>query len=169
MREEGPTPKERRDLGESEFIDMLHIARTNPFMCASAGKQGKRKSEDSYLITQYMVSALWCLQWHVIARVDDMVNLKVVNLSCAPGVEHAIRMKMKWSKNISRKKDAPNQIILGSMDSRMCPILSMAFYFAVLLNDGPTRRAVVNGCLENGGCFRQMAAQRFDQVMLATS
>ncbi|CAK4169124.1 unnamed protein product [Aphanomyces euteiches] len=35
---------------------------------------------------------------------------------------------MSWLKNISEERDAPEQIILGSMDPLLCPLLNFAVH-----------------------------------------
>jgi hypothetical protein len=38
---------------------------------------------------------------------------------------------MRWSKNITEERDAPEQIILGSIDPRICPLLNLATFLEV--------------------------------------
>ena len=38
---------------------------------------------------------------------------------------------MRWSKNITEERAAPEQIILASMDARACPLLNLAVYLEV--------------------------------------
>ena len=33
--------------------------------------------------------------------------------------------KVRWSKNITQERDTPEQIILGSIDIHLCPLLNL--------------------------------------------
>ncbi|KAG9408721.1 hypothetical protein AC1031_020567 [Aphanomyces cochlioides] len=39
---------------------------------------------------------------------------------------------MRWSKNILEERESPHQILLGSMDERLCCLLSLAVYIELL-------------------------------------
>ncbi|ETN07720.1 hypothetical protein PPTG_13046 [Phytophthora nicotianae INRA-310] len=41
---------------------------------------------------------------------------------------------MRWSKNIHEERDAPEQIVLGSMDPKMCALLNLAVYIETSTN-----------------------------------
>jgi hypothetical protein len=43
----------------------------------------------------------------------------------------ALSIQMVWSKNIHEERDAVHQIVLGSMDYRLCPLIAMGLYLAV--------------------------------------
>ncbi|ETP47971.1 hypothetical protein F442_06230 [Phytophthora nicotianae P10297] len=42
--------------------------------------------------------------------------------------------QMRWSKNIHEERDAPEQIVLGSMDPKMCALLNLAVYIETSTN-----------------------------------
>ncbi len=121
VRREGVESSARRPFENSEFLSLL---------CVNLkGGLNDRQEEVSYLC-----HALWCWQYQLIARLDDMTNLKLSEIK--PNIHHpfALSIQMVWSKNIHEERDAVNQIILGSMDYCMCPLIAMGMYFAVHLS-----------------------------------
>jgi hypothetical protein len=75
-----------------------------------------------------MVCCVIALQWHLIARIDDMMKFAFSNLTA--NIQHSFTMlaKLRWSKNIGEERDAPEQIMMGSMCSLICPILNLGIY-----------------------------------------
>ncbi|KAG3062624.1 hypothetical protein PC122_g19201 [Phytophthora cactorum] len=55
---------------------------------------------------------------------------------------------MRWSKNIQEERDAPEQIVAGSMDPKMRAILNLAVYIESPTN--VTSSEVLYGNLKNG-------------------
>ncbi|ETO84830.1 hypothetical protein F444_01297 [Phytophthora nicotianae P1976] len=103
VRREGVQPAARRPIEYEEFINLLDQVH-------SSNDKGAIK---------YLVSAVLTLQWHLIARIDDMMTMKFDSFSCSihhPGTLHC---QLRWSKNISEERDAPEQIVLGSMNHRV--------------------------------------------------
>lgn len=52
-------------------------------------------------------------------RTDITANLEHPQTLCA---------QMRWSKNITEERESPRQILLGSMDEKMCVLLNRAIY-----------------------------------------
>jgi hypothetical protein len=73
------------------------------------------------------------LQFHLIARMDDVCNLESSDLR-----EHetfgafALQTQVAWSKNVIEERDCPPQIILGANDPDFCSLLSLAGYLESL-------------------------------------
>lgn len=69
---------------------------------------------------RYMVGSVLTLQWNVVASIDDMMKLKFSDF--VPNIQNPMTLlcRMRWSKNIAEERDAPEQIVFGSMDPRMC-------------------------------------------------
>lgn len=124
-RGKGVKSKARRNFEFEEFREFINLNL----------KTANRRSQ------KFLVNALWRMQFQLIARSDDMLHLEVPNLSIHPEHEFALKCKMKWSKNIFREDKCPDQIILGSLDDRLCPLLGLAAHYAVYLfeNDTPSR------------------------------
>ena len=68
------------------------------------------------------------MQWHLIARINDIMKSKFENISGNTQNNFTLLCKMRWSKNITEECEAPEQVILGSMDKRLCPLLNLAVF-----------------------------------------
>ena len=120
VRQQGVQSSATRPIEYQELMSLLKILRT---------EQDAEKG--------YMVCCVICLQWHLIARIDDMMKFQLNNLMF--NVQHPFTMlsKLRWSKNISEEREAPEQLILGSMEPLLCPILNLAIYLELRSHDSP--------------------------------
>ncbi|KAG1698399.1 hypothetical protein DVH05_014941, partial [Phytophthora capsici] len=73
---------------------------------------------------RFLVGSVLTLQWHICARIDDMMKLQFSNFSPNLQYPSTLLFKTRWSKNIREERDAPEQIIVGSMDPKMCALLN---------------------------------------------
>ncbi|ETK73968.1 hypothetical protein L915_19155 [Phytophthora nicotianae] len=112
VRREGVQSAARRPIEYEEFINLLDQVH-------SSNDKGAIK---------YLVSAVLTLQWHLIARIDDMMKMKFDSFSCSIHHPGALHCQLRWSKNISEERDAPEQIVLGSMNPRVCVLLNLAVH-----------------------------------------
>ena len=64
----------------------------------------------------------------MIGRVDDMLQLKTSDFYANTNFDFSLSSKLKWSKNIIEERESPEQIILASSDSLVCPFLNLAIY-----------------------------------------
>jgi hypothetical protein len=62
---------------------------------------------------KYPMMALW--QYHLIGRVDDVLNFKVVDPRGHGDYDLALKTRVRWSKNMMEERQCPPQILLGSM------------------------------------------------------
>ncbi|KAH9090707.1 hypothetical protein LEN26_018858 [Aphanomyces euteiches] len=118
VRKQGVATKARRPIEFTEFLNALKII---------------RQSDEFSEIDRYRLGSIITLQWHLIARVDDMMKLRVGDFSFNPNHHFTLLCQMRWSKNITEEREAPRQIILGSMDDRLCPLLNLAIYLETQL------------------------------------
>ncbi|EEY68656.1 uncharacterized protein PITG_18596 [Phytophthora infestans T30-4] len=112
VRREGAESKARRAVEFAEFLNLLLLVRA------------RWKSDDS----SYLVSSVLKLQWHICARIDDMMKLQFANLSPNTQYPSTLLLQMRWSKNIHEERDAPEQIIIDSLDPKMCVLLNLAVF-----------------------------------------
>nr|KAE8923624.1 hypothetical protein PF009_g26130 [Phytophthora fragariae] len=112
VRRQGVQSAARRPIEYEEFVNLLTLVR------AAQGKGALK----------YVVSSVLTLQWHMITRIDDMMQLKFESFS--PNVQHprSLLCQLRWSKNISEERDAPEQILLGSLDPPVCVLLNLAVH-----------------------------------------
>eukprot|EP00957_Ditylum_brightwellii_P173337 13197548-Ditylum_brightwellii.AAC.1 len=73
---------------------------------------------------KYVLSALLLLVMQMIAWLDDAAHLRKGTLMVYLEFNFALPACMRWSKNISEERDAPHQIMLGSMNANVDILLS---------------------------------------------
>jgi len=85
-------------------------------------------SRDNCVVTKYGVAAQMNFQFHLMARLDDTCNVPRENLETHPNFPFALKTRLNWAKNCNEERDAPWQIILGSVDSSFCVLISLALW-----------------------------------------
>ena len=78
--------------------------------------------------TVYLLLAVMTLQWHLIGRIDDVMELVTTTIQKSLPHPFCLQLKMRKSKNIRSERDMPTQILFGSMDPLVCPLLNLAVY-----------------------------------------
>ena len=68
-----------------------------------------------------VMAAILTLQWQLVAWIDDVTKLAKSTLQCNYRFPYALNVHMVWSKNINEEREAPTQILFGSMDPLICP------------------------------------------------
>ena len=71
---------------------------------------------------------MFCLQWQIIGRIDDVMKLTKSTLLFNPREPSTLNIKLNWSKNIREERDCPTQIVFGAMDPLVCPLLNLAIW-----------------------------------------
>ena len=72
--------------------------------------------------------SLISLQWHTISRIDDMCHFRTDDLSNNPSFQFALCCQLRWSKNIMEERDSPQQLVLASMDPKVCVLMNLVHY-----------------------------------------
>ena len=57
-----------------------------------------------------------------------MMKLRVNDITANLEHPESICVQMRWSKNITEERESPRQIVLGSLDERMCVLLNLAIF-----------------------------------------
>jgi hypothetical protein len=85
--------------------------------------------------TSAALALKWCqlsvmmnMQWQLMARMNDTINLKFETVITNLSFIFAINCKMRWSKNITDERDAPDQVLFGSMEEYICPLLNLGLF-----------------------------------------
>jgi hypothetical protein len=100
VRGQGSPSNAKRPLRQNEFIKTLELFRQQD------NWNHRRK---------YPMMALW--QYHLIGRVDDVLNFKVVDPRGHGDYDFPKKTRrVRWSKNVMEESQCPPQIPLGSMD-----------------------------------------------------
>ena len=76
----------------------------------------------------YMVAAFFIFQYHLIARLDDIANFSLNDLTSNIEFNFALNSKMCWSKNVMEECNSPEQIIFGARDPNYCAQLGLAIH-----------------------------------------
>jgi hypothetical protein len=112
VRKQGKKSNAKRDMKRAEFKKTLRMLE------AARG-----------FSNQYKTTAMLKLQFHLIARMDDICNLETADLREHEQFgEFALQTQVAWSKNVNEERDCPPQIILGANDSDFCPLIGLAGY-----------------------------------------
>ena len=74
----------------------------------------------------FFLTAVLCLQWQIIGRIDDVMKLAKSTLLFNSREPSTLNIKMNWSKNIREERDCPTQVLFGAMDPLVCPLLNLA-------------------------------------------
>jgi hypothetical protein len=80
------------------------------------------------MLWRYGMSAMINFQFHVIGRIDDTTPVLDDHLRVHNSFPNCLKTKLNWSKNVEDERDAPWQIVMGSMDTMYCVLVSMAVW-----------------------------------------
>ena len=98
VRKQGVSSKARRALLHEEFKSTI------------ATVQGHKRTSDGAStepIWNYGVQASMCLQFHLIARIDDTMRVKMENFKRSATFSYLLQIRLNWSKNVHEERDAP--------------------------------------------------------------
>jgi hypothetical protein len=104
-------PQARQDLTENEFRCVLDfLVNMATFM---------------HLV---VVTCMCVLQFHLIGRGDGICHLKINQLEPHHDYDFALKLMVKWSKNVMDERGCPPQILLGACDPDFCVLLHLSLY-----------------------------------------
>ena len=112
VRGQGVNSHARRPVEWEEFVSLLVLCHimfaTSPLMLAMLG--------------------ILSVQWQLIGRIGDMMKLEKSTMSFNLQYPFTLTIKMCWSKNIQEERESPVQMLFGSMDPLICPLLNLAAF-----------------------------------------
>jgi HEPN domain-containing protein len=85
---------------------------------------------------KYMVPTAMKFQYAMVARLDDTCQFKEEDLKPNPQFPFSLLCRMCWSKNVLEERDAPDQVLLGSMDPKYCILLALGIFLEVWTEAG---------------------------------
>mmetsp|Transcript_14743 Transcript_14743/g.17443 ORF Transcript_14743/g.17443 Transcript_14743/m.17443 type:complete len:191 (-) Transcript_14743:467-1039(-) len=85
---------------------------------------------------RFTVAAFFIFQYNVIARLDDIANFSIPDLTPNTEFNFALNSKMCWSKNVLEERDSPEQIIFGARDPNYCAQLGLAIHLDTVIEAG---------------------------------
>jgi hypothetical protein len=116
----GVVSQARRALTIAEFRELVRIAQ-----------------RDDSIALKLRLPTMSKFQLHLIARIDDTAHVLSQELNIHPHFpSFALQVRLRWTKNCLEERDAPEQIILGSMDHDFCVIAALAVYLQHSLEFG---------------------------------
>ena len=130
VRKQGAKSMTRRPMVGKEFQNMHKILR-------EAGGDDERTTTHASLWKRYGISAMVNFQFHLIARIDDSTQVIIEHIRVHDKFAHALKARLNWSKNVQDERDAPFQIVLGSLDPMYCVLCSLALWLELNLKMYP--------------------------------
>ncbi len=121
VRKQGVLSKAKRLLTEDLFRRMQNIL----------------QHHKSNIIWRYGLYALTNFQFHLLARFDDTTQVLVENIRVHDYFCNALKTRLTWFKSVTEERDAPWQIILGSMDTVFCVLASLSLWMELNLRCNP--------------------------------
>lgn len=103
-------------------------------------------------------------QFTMVTRLDDTSHFKEEDLKPNPQFPFTLLCRMCWSKNVMEERDAPDQILIGSMDRRYCILLALAIYLEVWTKAGD---GLVNPYLFGNTGHRETTKSRIYGILRA--
>eukprot|EP00957_Ditylum_brightwellii_P037381 2829213-Ditylum_brightwellii.AAC.1 len=75
-------------------------------------------------------------QFHLIAHLDDTCHVKRENVKLYFHFLFVLLVQICWSKNTKDEQDAPDQIIMGAMNTCYCILLALSTYLEEWIEEG---------------------------------
>jgi hypothetical protein len=122
VRKQGVVSQCRRAITDDEFRKMHRILQTY---------------QPNSLVWRYGLYALTNFQFHLIARIDDTTQVLTENIRVHESFPNALTTRLNWSKNVTEERDAPWQIVLGSIDTSFCVLASLSLWMELNLKANP--------------------------------
>ena len=113
---------------------------------------------------KYSLAAYYIFQFHMVARVDDVMHFKCDDLTPHLDFDFALKSKMCWSKNVLDERSTSDQIILGAGDPSFCTLLSLGIHLETNIANGFLgEEAGTEAALF--GINKQLASSRFKSIV----
>jgi hypothetical protein len=130
-RKQGVKSQARRPILGQEFVALHELLNQHDGRRRN-GNQGGR-----VCWKRYGISAMVNFQFHLIARVDDTTQLVLEHIRVHDNFPNCLKTRLNWSKNVNDERDAPWQIVLGSINPVYCVLSSLALWLELNLKSNP--------------------------------
>jgi hypothetical protein len=114
VRGTGVKSNARRAVEWEEFVNVLVVVR--------------EIYSESKEYSMLMVPSVLMLQWQLIGRIDDIMQLQTSTVLFNVRDSFTLHIKMSWSKNIRTEMQSPMQLLLTAMDPNICPLLNLTVF-----------------------------------------
>lgn len=145
VRKQGKPSQARRALTEAEFRQVVKYVR----------RQGNGYTH------KYNLAAYYIFQFHMVARVDDVMHFKCEDLTPHLDFDFALKSKMCWSKNLLDERSTSDQIVLGAGDPSYCTLLALAIHLETNTSNG----LIHSSECRLFGIDKQIASKRFKAIV----
>jgi Transcriptional activator of glycolytic enzymes len=133
VRKKGKESKTVIPLKDAGFQHLIQTLK-----CYDEKDKKDGKSQYRALIRQYGIPAMLCYQFAMIGRLDDCTQALAENLECHDKFPtYALKSKITWSKNVLDERDAPWQILLGSLLTVYCVFVNVGIWLEIQLENTP--------------------------------
>jgi hypothetical protein len=122
VQKQGAVSESRRAITEDESWTMQNL-----FL----------NQDRSSLVWHYGLYALTNFQFHLIARIDDTTQVLVDNVCIHDNSCNALKTRLNLSENVTEERDAPWQVVLGSMDTAFRVLTSLALWMELNHREDP--------------------------------
>lgn len=127
VRKRGKEPQARDALSNAGFQHLLQGLKKDD-------TSNVKKKDEKHFVRKYGIPAMLCYQFAMIGRLDDCTQLLTENFKCHDQFPtYALKSKMMWSKNVMDERDAPWQILLGSMSTVYCVLVNVGIWLEIQL------------------------------------
>lgn len=114
VRKNGKKPQARDPLDHPMFLHLIEVL--------------KKEEKSSYVLT-HGIPAMLCFQFAMIGRVDDVTQFQIVSLRDHEDFPtDALQAQFSWSKNVHDERQAPWQMLLGSVMTTYCVLVNMGIW-----------------------------------------
>ena len=132
-RKQGAKSRTRRAMIDHEFTDLHDILSR-----ADNDGDGGRTTKHASYWKRYGISAIVKFQFHLMARIDDSTQVTLQHILVHDHFSNVLKTRLNWSKNVSDERDAPWQIVLGSINPVYCVLCSLGLWLELNLKNHPT-------------------------------
>jgi hypothetical protein len=131
VRKMGKDSQARDPLNDSGFQHLLQVLKEDR-------KDDKKKGLSRVYIRKYGFPAMLCYQFAMIGRVDDCTQLLSEALQVHDKFpSYALKTQISWSKNVTDERDAPFQMLVGSLLTVYCAFVNLGIWLEIRLETTP--------------------------------
>ena len=121
VRKQGAKSRVRRPMIGKEFESMHKLLR-------ESDDDDRRTTAHASAWKRYGISAIVNFQFHMISRIDDSTQVILEHIRVHDKFSHSLKVRLNWSKNVNDERDAPFQLVLGSMNHIYCVLWTLALW-----------------------------------------
>ena len=120
VRKQGAKSRVRRPMIGKEFESMHKLLRESD--------NDRRTTAHASSWKRYGISAIVNFQFHMISRIDDSTQAILDHVRVHDKFSHSLKVRLNWLKNVNDERNAPFQIVLGSMNHVLCVLWTLALW-----------------------------------------